>query len=309
MPFLRNKYTKIIIAVIAVCALLSGMAYFGNNPVSKALYTVISPIYGGLYNAVTPVRKFIDHVSKAEKYEAEIASLKGEVTALKIENKSQEDYIIENKRLKELLDLKDGDMQAYETVTARVVSYEPNSWYDTVMLGKGTKDGINKDDIVITSLGVVGRITECGVNWAKVSTIINSSNSIGVKLSRTGDIGVVSGDANLAQDKYARLEYLSNDKTLIKGDVLVTSGLGGVYPPDLPIGKVISIRSDSAGNLDYGVVEPEVDFSALYEVLVITGIKEGYTPPVVNVEIPVATPQPTETPISDENIEGEPTEE
>jgi len=93
----------------------------------------------------------------------------------------------------------------------------------------------------------------------------------------------------------------------------VTSGLGGIYPPDLPIGKVISIHSDSAGNLDYGVVEPEVDFSALYEVLVITGIKEGYTAPVVNIElpetIPETTPDPTENPESGENIEGEQTEE
>lgn len=283
MPFLRNKYTKIIVIVLVVCAVLSGMAYFGDNPVQRALYSFLSPIYDGAYEIVTPVRKFFGYLNKAGEYEKEIEDLKAEVSTLKIENKSREDYINENKRLKELLDLKDSTIESYETVTARVVSYEPNSWYDTVMLSKGTNDGISKDDIVITKLGVVGRIVECGNNWAKVSTVINSSNSIGVKLSRTGDIGVVSGDAGLAQDKNAKLEYLSNDKNLISGDILVTSGLGGVYPPDLPIGKVISIRSDSAGNLDYGVVEPSVDFSSLYEVLVITGNKEGYIEPVTEV--------------------------
>lgn len=288
MPFLRNKIVKIITIVVVACAVISGMAYFGNNPVQRALYTVISPVFNGIYGLVTPVRQFAQNIKDADNYEKEIKSLKEQVNALSIENKTREDYINENKRLKELLDLKDNTMAAYNTVTARVVSYEPNSWYDTVMLGKGKKDGIDVNDIVITSLGVVGRVTDCGSNWSKVSTIINSANSVGVKLSRTGDVGVLSGDAGLAQDKNAKLEYLSNDKNLIKGDILVTSGLGGVYPADLTIGKIINIKSDSAGNLDYGVVEPSVDFSSLYEVLVITDMKEGYIPKdyplVVNTE-------------------------
>jgi len=303
MPFLRNKIVKIITIVIAMCAVLSGMAYFGNNPVQRALYTVISPVFNAAYGVVTPIRQFVTNIKESGNYEKEIKSLKEQVNALSIENKTREDYINENKRLKELLDLKDNTMAAYNTVTARVVSYEPNSWYDTVMLGKGTKDGINVDDIVITSLGVVGRVTDCGTNWSKVSTIINSANSVGVKLSRTGDVGVLSGDAGLAQDKNAKLEYLSNDKNLIKGDILVTSGLGGVYPADLTIGKIINIKSDSAGNLDYGVVEPSVDFSSLYEVLVITEMKEGYVP--TNDPLSVSISDETNSNVNGEEVLGE----
>lgn len=300
MSFFRNKFLKIIVVVISVCAILSGMAYFGDNPVQRALYTVVSPIFNTVYKVVIPIRNFVEQVKKADEYEVQISQLTEEVTSLKIENKSREDYINENRRLKELLDLRDGSMAGYETVTARVVSYEPDSWYDTVMLSKGTDAGITIDSIVITNLGVVGRISDVGPNWAKVSTIINTSNSVGVKLPRTGDVGVVSGDANLAQDKNSKLEYLSNDKNLIKGDILVTSGLGGVYPPDLPIGKVISIQSDSAGNLDFGVVEPSVDFSSLYEVLIITGVKEGYVPPVTVIETTSNDVAEQENPINEE---------
>ena len=300
MSFFRNKFLKIIVVVISVCAVLSGMAYFGDNPVQRALYTVVSPIFNTVYKVVIPIRNFVEQVKKADEYEVQISQLTEEVTSLKIENKSREDYINENRRLKELLDLRDGSMAGYETVTARVVSYEPDSWYDTVMLSKGTDAGITIDSIVITNLGVVGRISDVGPNWAKVSTIINTSNSVGVKLPRTGDVGVVSGDANLAQDKNSKLEYLSNDKNLIKGDILVTSGLGGVYPPDLPIGKVISIQSDSAGNLDFGVVEPSVDFSSLYEVLIITGVKEGYVPPVTVIETTSNDVAEQENPINEE---------
>ncbi len=270
MPFLKKKYVKIILSLLVITFILSLAAHFGNNPVQRALYTVMSPVFDAAYTVITPVRKFFGYAVKAPKYEAEIEALKTELNTLKAENKSKEDFIKENRRLKELLDLKDGSMAGYETVTARVVSYEPNSWYDTVMLNKGANAGISVDDIVITNPGVVGRVIAVGANWARVSTVINASSSVGVKLSRTGDVGVVSGDANLAQDKNCRLEYLSNDKNLIKGAILVTSGLGGVFPADLSVGKVTDIRSDSAGNLDYAVVEPSVDFSSLYEVLVIT---------------------------------------
>ena len=269
MFFLRKRYLKItaISAVLILSLVL--LSKIGDNPVQRAVYSVMSPLFSTTEKIVTPIRKFSYRLKNAGKFEAEIEELKKQVNALKVENRSREEYIIENKRLKELLSLKDGMIDG-RMVTARVISYEPNSWYDTVVINKGENAGIKRDNAVITGLGVVGRVTEVGKNWAKVSTIINISNSVGVKLARTGDIGVVSGDAILAENKQCRLEYLSNDKKLINGDILLTSGLGGIYPSDLNIGKVIDIHSDSAGNLDYAVVEPSVDFSSLYEVLVIT---------------------------------------
>lgn len=289
MSFLKKRVLKILITVISVILVLSLVAHIGDNPVQRAVNTVMTPVFSVAYRIVTPIRKFSGYIKNASKYEQEIENLKTQLNTLKIENKSRESYIVENRRLKELLDLRDGTRASYETVTARVVSYEPNSWYDTVMLNKGSNAGIKEDDIVITALGVVGRVIDVGKNWAKVSTVINTSNSIGIKLSRTGDVGVVSGDANLAEDKNCKLEYLSDDKNLIKGDILVTSGLGGVYPADFAVGKVKEIKSDSAGNLDYAVVEPSVDFSSLYEVLVITEIKEQPVQ-IIEEEIPEEIP-------------------
>lgn len=269
MSFLKNRYFKTSAIVIALLISLILLSKIGDNPVQRAVYSVMSPVFRASEKVVTPIRKFSYRLKNAGKYEEEIEDLKKQVNALKVENRSREEYIIENKRLKELLALKDG-MTDSRMVTARVISYEPNSWYDTIVINKGENAGISKNNAVITGLGVVGKVTEVGKNWARVSTIINISDSVGVKLSRTGDIGVVSGDAILAENKKCRLEYLSNDKKLINGDILLTSGLGGIYPSDLSVGKVVDINTDSAGNLKYAVVEPSVDFSALYEVLVIT---------------------------------------
>lgn len=267
MGFFKNKFLKVILIVLPVLVVVLAIVG-GDNPLQRAVYTVMTPVSSGMYNVTTPVRKFFDRFTNAEQYEKEIENLKSEIITLKVANKTREDYIVENKRLKELLDLKESKAN-FKTVSARVVSYEPNSWYDTVMLDKGSSSGIGINDAVITPLGLVGKVIAVGNNWAKVSTIINTANSIGVMMSRTSDIGVVSGDATLADEQCCRLEYLSNDKNLIKGDILLSSGLGGLYPPDLPVGKVTEIISDTAGNLEYGVVEPFVDFSALYEVLCI----------------------------------------
>ena len=269
MRFIRKRYFKIILVSVLMLASVVVLSRVGDNPVQNALYTFMSPVYNMTEKLVTPIRKFTHNVKNANRYESELAELKKQVNALKIENRSREEYITENKRLKELLSLKDG-MAESRTVTARVISYEPNSWYDTVVINKGENAGISKGNAVITGLGVVGKVTQTGKTWAKVSTLINISDSVGVKLSRTGDIGVVSGDALLAENKLCKLEYMSNDKNLITGDILLTSGLGGIYPSGLSVGSVTDIHADSAGNLEYAVVEPSVDFSSLYEVLVIT---------------------------------------
>ncbi|MBR4173525.1 MAG: rod shape-determining protein MreC [Clostridia bacterium] len=269
MSFLKKRYVKITAITVVLLLSFVLLSQIGDNPVQRAVCSVFSPVLNVTEKVTTPIRKFAYRMKHAGEYEAEIEELKMQVNALKVENRSREEYITENKRLKELLVLKDG-MTESRMVTARVISYEPNSWYDTVVINKGENAGISKDNAVITGLGVVGRVTAVGKTWARVSTIINTSDSVGVKLSRTGDIGVVSGDAVLAENKECRLEYLSNDKKLINGDILLTSGLGGIFPSDLSVGKVVEIKSDSSGNLDYAVVEPSVDFSALYEVMVIT---------------------------------------
>lgn len=272
--YLKKKFVKIIVAVFSVLVVAILLSRIGNNPVQRTLYGVFSPLYKVTERVVTPTRGFLSHMKNANEYEKEIEELKKQVNALKVENRSREELISENKRFKELLELKD-EMSSCETVTARVVSYEPNSWYDTIMLNKGEHSGIAVGNVVITGLGIVGKVTDVGKNWAKVSTILNISNSEGARVARTGDIGVVSGDAELAGKKLLKLEYLSNDKKLMIGDILQTSGLGGVYPSGLNIGKISEIKSDDSGNMDYAVVEPSADFSSLYEVLVITYYEEG----------------------------------
>ena len=82
------------------------------------------------------------------------------------------------------------DMSNCETVPAKIVSFEQENWFYSVVINKGERDGIKLSDVVISESGLVGKVSEVGYNWARVSTILDADNSIGVKLTRTGDVGI-----------------------------------------------------------------------------------------------------------------------
>ena len=107
MSFLKRRYVKItaIAAVLLLSLIL--LSKIGDNPVQKAVYSVMAPVFKTTEKIVTPIRKFSYRMRNAGKYEAEIEELKMQVNALKVENRSRDEYITENKRLKELLALKD----------------------------------------------------------------------------------------------------------------------------------------------------------------------------------------------------------
>ena len=107
-----------------------------------------------------------------------------------------------------------------------------------------------------------------------VSSVINPDSAIGIRLSRTDSLGLVEGDAAVFGNGLCKLSFLDRNSNVIVGDLLETSGSGGIYPPGLLVGKVKDISSDNIGNLDFATVEPAVDFSKLYAVLVINGMEE-----------------------------------
>ena len=94
---------------------------------------------------------------------------------------------------------------------------------------------------------------------------IESDNAMGVKVSRTSDVAVVEGDSELYSQNYCKMTFIDKGSNLIIGDILETSGSGGIYPAGLSVGVIREINSDAMGNLNYATVEPLVDFNKLYE--------------------------------------------
>ena len=272
MSFFKKKYKVTVLAVAAVAVLSAFIGHFtGENPIVNTVRTVLSPFQSGFSYIAYKIDKTINFIWEADIYKALNDQLQQRVTELERQNRDVAQYVVENERLNELLGLQES-LSQFGTVAARVIGYSSNRWYDKIEINKGALSGINKGNTVICNDGVVGLVEEVGPDWAIVSTIINPDAAIGVRIVRTGDVGVVEGDDSLCYSSQCKLTFVDKGVNLIEGDMLETSGAGGMYPAGFIVGTVRGINSDNMGLLDHAIIEPKADFADLHEVLVINRI-------------------------------------
>lgn len=262
-----------IAAIVTAVVLLAGVIehFGGSNPVSQAIRTVFAPFQSGFAYVTNGVRDTADFLAEAKTYREENERLVSEINELKKQNKDITNYREENERLMGILGLAN-DLDGYTSVAASVIAYSSNNWYDTIEVSRGSLSGVSVGNAVITPDGVVGKVIEVGPTWSVVSAVLSPDSALGVKISRTGDVAVVEGDNELYSQNFCKMTFIDKGSNLIVGDLLETSGAGGVYPAGLNVGTVREISADAMGNLNYAIVEPSVDFSRLYDVLIITGM-------------------------------------
>jgi rod shape-determining protein MreC len=268
----KGKFiAAVVTAGVLVCMVVTH--FVGSNPVSNAVRTVTAPIENGFAFISNKISETVQFVWEMDSYKYENEKLVREINELSRETRDASQLREENERLQALLELKN-NTEGYSTVAASVIAYSKNNWYDTIEINKGLMHGLDVGNAVITPDGVVGRITDIGLNWATVSTVLNYDNAMGVKIGRTGDAAVVEGDEELCTSGFCKMTFIDKGASIIVGDLLETSGSGGVYPAGILVGAIREIDSDNTGMLNYATVEPSVDFSRLYEVLVINGVSQ-----------------------------------
>ena len=158
----------------------------------------------------------------------------------------------------------------YKTEAAEVIAKEAGNWFNSFTVDKGTSHGISLYDPVITDKGLVGYVAEAGATYSKVVSIIDSTSSVAASVKRTGDSAVVEGDLKLQEKGECRMVYVNKDSVITTGDYLETSGMGGIYPKGIYIGKIKEISDDGTGLSQQAIIEPGVDFDSVFEVFVIT---------------------------------------
>ena len=271
--FLKDHGLWILFAAAVISVALAVMSFFSNtsSPLANAANTLASP-FRAAYTAVA------DWFNDKQKYYKDYTALEEENAALRKENAEMEETVRqaradreENKRLRELLNLREqrrditSDMEA-----AYITEHSVTNWTSSLTLNKGTVHGVENGDCVIDETGaLVGIISEVGYNWSTLLTLVDTDTSLGAKVFRTDDLGVVQGDFTLMGENRLRLDYLPADCQLLGGDLVVTSGLGGYYPSDLVIGSVVEVQMDDSGAASYAILEPKVDFDSLTEVFII----------------------------------------
>ena len=218
---------------------------------------VFSPVQSAAGRLFSPVGDFFGGITRYREVKAENERLRKELDAAEGELVRGADAARERQLLLALQRLEfAGDLRG---VTARVVSNSPSNFQVTVTVDRGSKDGVASGMPVVTEAGLVGRIVEVSASSSTVLLIIDPASSVGVRLASTGDIGVVSGSGR--RDELP-LDLVSVDTKVAEGEAVVTSGLEhGLFPPQIPVGRVRGAKINP-GQLEQDVtVAPIVDFA------------------------------------------------
>ncbi len=272
--FRPSRTTAVCLFLLTLSFLL--MAFRLTHTVQalrSLLFYWISPSYESVSSALNASAGMSHRIGELVRTHKENEILEGKMKQVSLmesiflETKSQ------NRRLKNMLDFR-GNVP-YETIPALIVGRDAQNWTAAVWIDRGTKDGVEPDSPVIAlqgdpmnaadvTSGVIGRVLECGANSSKVLLISDPLSSIAVGLPRNQEQGLVQGQGSFE----VVLEYLNQTAQFEPGDIVMTSGLGGVFPAGLPVGKLKSIIQTRSGFARAEVV-PAVSLSRLREVIVL----------------------------------------
>ena len=273
--FFQSKIFKLFvaIAVILFALLLRVSMVQGTSTVATNVVSFLTvPLQKVTASISGSVGSFFDRYLNADEVYEENQQLKEQIRVLTENQVELEQYRWENESLKKFMGLKE-EHPDHEYVMASVVSRDPNSRFSSFAIDKGSLDGVEYLDPVITDDGLVGRVSEVGLTFSKVTTILDPALHVGCYNARTRDMGTLTGNIEAAEQGMCAMELVSRDSTAAKDDIIVTAGSTGLFPKDLVIGRVVSIATESDGKSMTALVQPAADIEKVTNVLVITSFR------------------------------------
>jgi rod shape-determining protein MreC len=268
---LERKAPLLLFCVLFVLLLL--LSSQAKSPQGSSLLESL------LFRAVTPVARAADGVDEAvtgwiegwvnlRLARVENLRLQEELSALQIERQRWQAERLEYRRLLGVLELQEA--LGRPSVAARVVSRGHGLGAHTLIISRGSRDGIVPNLPVIVPAGVAGRVVEAGPLTAKVQLALDPNSSVAALSERTRAQGMINGRGG----PHLRMEYVADLEDVQPGDLVVTSGLDRIFPPGLAIGTVL--RAERGEGLVQTIdVEPVVDFDKLEEVVVLLPASDG----------------------------------
>jgi len=264
----KDRRLKIALNVIVLSAAFIAMAFRSPelervSSFEKVMIDVLAPVQRGVTSFHQNISSFfndylfnIEASQKNRELHQEIADFKSQIFSFK-------EMVEENRRLKKLLEF--GSEIPYRKVLSRVVSWDAASDMKVIRINKGSTDGVKLQSPVMTAQGLVGYVYRLTENFSDILTIVDSNNRVDALIKRVRSHGIVEGNNN---DKML-VKYISRSEPVVLGDVVMTSGLGNVYPKGLMVGKVTRIAREIYGITQSIEVSPSVDFNRLEEVIVL----------------------------------------
>lgn len=282
-PIIKKKGEKftipskyLLFVLTCLCTVLMALT-FSTDVFSQPLNTVVGyvvvPFQQGISKAGSWLAGRKDELVQIRKLLEENVRLQQQLDEVLLENTRLQQEKSELSRLRELY-LLDSQYDEYHKVGARIIARDSGNWYSVFTIDKGADDGLQIDMNVIASGGLVGRISEVGPNWARVTSVISDNSNVSAMTLNSSDTMTVTGDLKTMHDGVIRFSQLIDSQNGVAvGDKVVTSHISDKYLPNILIGTIHTINRDSNNLTKSGYLIPAVDFEHLEEVLVITDMK------------------------------------
>lgn len=278
MKVFQNKFFLVCLCVaLVLCTVSTTFSLMGYREPVREIIGVVATPFRWVATVVTDATSgFFKHFRLQGALIDRNKALEEENAQLKDENLRAEMLEEENRRLREYLGMKEKN-PSFLFEEGMVIGCEASDYITVFTLNRGTAHGISVNMPVVVKAGVVGYVTEVGLTWCKVSTILEKSTDskgIGAYVSGRDTMGLVQGDYTLEKQGFCKMTYIDEDAEIQVGDIILSSGVGSVYPSDLIIGTVQEVKIDEYSRSKIAIIRPTVDFSSLKYMMVIVGYED-----------------------------------
>ena len=271
---MRNLFSTRVKIILVVAALLTaGLAILSgitNTTVPDLIVQgALAPFKAAGTALTSAAEKYYSYMFRYEALAAENEVLEARIAEMEDVARQADAVARENERLRQLTGLQ-ATHEDYKMVDAYIIGWSSTDWENTYTINRGTAAGIQENMCAVTANGeVVGLVTEVGLNYAVVTTVLDSTLEISGTISSSGYNGMVSGGYIDGHEKLLKMNYLPSDSIIRNQDQVVTSG-STVYPRGLIMGYVVDAGFEETGVAKFALLKAAADIDSLEQVFIIT---------------------------------------
>lgn len=272
MKLLRNKLavTVIVLSVSFLGLIIYTVKRDNRSIIESGAGSTLNPVQSIIYNGTNKVKETLDFFLNFSEVKAQNKELTKKNQELEDEINSYSDLKNENDRLRQVLNFQE-ERNNYDYIGCNIIGPSGGGFSSGYIVDKGKNSNIQKGMIVIAAQGLVGQVTSVGSNWSIVQSLVNENIAVSVMVERTREAtGYIKGFKDSQNRNLAKVYDLPMESDVKEGDVIVTSGVGMLYPKEIKIGEVTSVEEDKVKVMKNAVVKPYVDFNKLEELFIVS---------------------------------------
>src|SRR3989338_6652823 len=272
IKFIRNR-SKYFVVFLLFLAFLQFISYniksnYEYNSIDKIILYLVSPLQELIVHTEKKSKNFFATYINLREVQKKNQELSEELNRMYFLVNQLEEAKIENGRLRKMLEFK--EESPYKIIAAEIISKDATSYGRTIRVNVGKRNNLELDSAVISYNGIVGKVITMIENYSDIMLITDTNSAVDVLSQRTRARGIARGSIN--EPMKLSLDFVSREEDIQEGDQIVTSGIGGIWPKGLLVGKISKIEKGDEFLFKLIEIEPSTDFSKLEELFIITKV-------------------------------------